>query len=400
MVKFYREVLDNGMTVLFEKRDIPVVSVAFAVRGGGINEKKEEKGISHFIEHMLYKGTEKRNALQVAKEIEEKGGVLNGFTDEEITAYWCKMPSEYLKTAMEVLGDLVKNPKFDEKELEKERNVIFEEIKMRRDNPSIYVLDKITSYLYEEPLGISLIGDEKTLKSMDREAIVNRFNQMYSPNNLILCVVGNANFEEILDFSKNNFGNKKGKIPELEVNKRNNNGVEKRKGLDQANLIFAHHVPFEKEKEIYAAEILSEIMAGGMSSRLFHEIREKRNLAYSIKGASDINKNFAFNLIYAGTTKKNVEKVKNLIIEEFKKIEKDLSEEELESMKKQIIGNHKISMEDSQNQMDHLLRYEILGDAKKFYDFEENMKSVKLEDVKEIARKAIKDHSFFALLPD
>ena len=161
-MKFKRKVLSSGMTVLFEKRDLPIVSVGFAVRNGGVNESAEEKGISHFIEHLLYKGTKKRKALDITSEIEKNGGELNGFTDEEITAYFCKMPSKNLNIALDVLTDIIKNSVFDEKELEKERKVIFEEIKMRRDNPRIYVIDKIEESLYEEPFGSSLIGTEKT----------------------------------------------------------------------------------------------------------------------------------------------------------------------------------------------------------------------------------------------
>src|SRR3989338_3964917 len=152
-LKIQRKILKNGMTVVLEKRNIPVVSVAFAVRQGGINENSDEKGISHFIEHMLYKGTPTRNAKKISEEIEKNGGVLNGFTDEMVTAYWCKMPSKHLNIALNVLGDMVKNPLFDEKEFEKERKVIFEEIKMRKDNPGIHALDKIQELLYEKPLG-------------------------------------------------------------------------------------------------------------------------------------------------------------------------------------------------------------------------------------------------------
>ena len=121
---FYRKVLKNGMTILFEKRNLPVVSVAFAVRNGGLNDSLEEKGISHFIEHMLYKGTPTRNTQKIAQEIEKNGGEMNGFTAEQLTAYWCKMPSRHLDTALEVLSDMIKNPLFDEKELDKERQVI------------------------------------------------------------------------------------------------------------------------------------------------------------------------------------------------------------------------------------------------------------------------------------
>src|SRR3989344_3713450 len=187
--KFYRKVLRNGMTLLFEKRENPVVSVAFAVRCGGVNEALHEKGISHFIEHLLYKGTRKRDSRQIAEQIEGKGGLLNGFTDESITAYWCKIPSKHLDVALNVLSDMVKNPLFDKEELEKEKKVIFEEIKMGRDNPLHHTYGEIQGLLYKKPFGEELIGTEKTLSSFTREKILKRFKNVYKPNNLILCVV-------------------------------------------------------------------------------------------------------------------------------------------------------------------------------------------------------------------
>ncbi|VVB82243.1 Insulinase (Peptidase family M16) [uncultured archaeon] len=396
--KFYRKVLKNGMTLIFEKRNLPVVAVAFAVRNGGINEQLSEKGISHFIEHMLYKGTPSRNSKQIAEEIEKKGGELNGFTDETITAFWCKMPSKHLKTALEVLSDMVKNPSFDEKEINKERKVIFEEIKMRKDNPHIYVFDEIQSELYSGTLGNKLIGTEQTMGAIDRKKILTKFNQVYTPNNLILGIVGDADFNELVKFAENNFGNIKGKVPKINFSQKNEYKIEKRKGVDQANVVFAYHVPLSTDKKSYAAEILNVLMAGGMSSRLFSEIREKRNLAYAIKGDSNINKDFAYNLIYVGTTKENVEIIKKLILEEFEKVFNDLKEEELNKVKEQIIGNYHISMEDSQMQLANLLMYEIDGNAKEFYDFEKNISEVKLKDVKNLAK--IKKYSFLALVPE
>jgi predicted Zn-dependent peptidase len=395
---FYRKVLKNGMTILFEKRNLPLVAVAFAVRNGGINEEISEKGISHFIEHMLYKGTPTRNSKQIAEEIEKKGGELNGFTDELITSYWCKMPSQHLNTALEVLSDMIKNPLFNEKELEKERKVIFEEIKMRRDIPHVYVLDKIQSELYNGTLGKGLIGTHETMSAIDRKKIIKKFNQIYTPNNLILCVVGNANLEEIVNFAEKNFGKIKGKVPNIKSGKKNEFKIEKRKGLDQANLIFAYHTPLSSDKKSYAAEVLLTLMAGGMSSRLFSEIREKRNLAYSVKGDSNIFKKFSYSTIYAGTTKENVKIVRELILEEFKKVSKELSEKELNQVKEQIIGNYYLSMEDSQMQMVNLLMHEIDGDARNFYEFEKNIRSVKLKDVKNLAK--IKKYSFLALIPE
>jgi predicted Zn-dependent peptidase len=398
MIKFQKKIFENGMVLLFEKRDLPVVSVAFAVRSGGINEKAEEKGISHFIEHMLYKGTPSRDARKIAEEIEKNGGVLNGFTDEEITAFWCKMPSKHLNVALEVLGDMVRNPLFDEKEIEKERKVIFEEIKMRNDNPMIYCADKINEYLYEGDFSLSLIGTEKTLKSLNREKLQKKFKETYQPNNLILCVIGDANFDNLVTYIENNFKSGKGNVPKIKFTSRNKEGIESREGLTQSNLVFAYHVPLATDKKSYAAEILNTILSEGMSSRLFREIREKRNLAYSIRGDSIINRDYAYNYIYVGTNKENITKVKDLIIEEFQKVAKELNEKELNQAKDQLIGNYQISTEDSQMQMINLLSYEIANTAEEYYKYEKEISQIKIEDVKELAIKAAEKHSFFALV--
>jgi len=382
---FEKKVLKNGMTVILEKRDLPIVSVAFAVRAGGIHESLDEKGISHFIEHMLYKGTSNRNSKQIAEEIEWNGGELNGFTSEEIVAYWCKMPSRHLNVALDVLSDMVKDPKFDEKELEKERKVIFEEIKMYKDNPKLHVFDEIQKSLYTGTMEMGLAGTFETMKSVDRKKMVETFEEIYKPNNMILCVVGDANFNEIVEFAENNFDNQKGKISKQKFDFKNEQKIEERKGIDQANLVFAYHVPLAGDKGSYVAHVLSTLMAGGMSSRLFAEIREKRNLAYAVKGDANINRDFAYNFIYVGTMKENVEKVKELILEEFQKVAKELTEKELNQTKEQLIGNYYISMEDSQIQMVNLLASEIQGDAEEFYNFEKNISEVKLEDVKEMA---------------
>lgn len=396
--KFHRKILSNGMTIIFEKRELPVVAVAFAVRNGGINETINEKGISHFIEHMLYKGTPTRNAKKIAEEIEKKGGELNGFTDEAITAYWCKIPSKHLNTALEVLSDMIKNPLFDAKELEKERKVIFEEIKMRKDSPHIYVLDNIQRELYNGTLGFNLSGTYETMSNIDRKNLIDKFKQIYQPNNMILGIVGDADFGEIVKFAEKNFGNIKGKVPEIEFSIKNGTKIEKRKGIDQANLVFAYHVPLSTNKKSYAAEVLGTLMAGGMSSRLFTEIREKRNLAYSVRGDSSITQFFAYNSVYVGTKKQNVELVKKIILEEFKKVAEELTKKELNQVKEQLIGNYHISMEDSQMQLISLLLHEIDGNAKEFYEFEKNILQVKLKEVKELAK--IKNYSFFALVPE
>ncbi|KHO54853.1 MAG: peptidase M16 protein [archaeon GW2011_AR19] len=396
---FQKKILPNGMTIVFEKRNVPVVSVVFAVRAGGINEEVSEKGISHFIEHMLYKGTKTRTSKQIAEEIEKNGGELNGFTSEEITAYYCKMPSKHLEIALNVLTDIIKNSVFDEKELEKERKVIFEEIKMYKDNPQMHSLSETQKLLYTGTLGINLAGTFESMNSIDRKKITKKFKQIYEPNNFILCVVGDANFEQIIKFAEKNFGNGKSQVPKQKFELKNESKTEEREGVDQANLVFAYHIPTASDDGCYAAKVLSSLMTGGMSSRLFEEIREKRNLAYAISGDSNINRDFAYNLIYVGTMKENVDKVKELILKEFEKVSKELTEKELNQTKEQLIGNYQISMEDSQTQMINLLVSEIQGDAKDFYEYEKNISKVKLKDVKELAKKTIKEYSFFALVP-
>jgi len=397
--RFYRKVLKNGMTIILERRSLPVVSVAFAVRNGGVNEREEEKGISHFIEHMLYKGTPTRDAKKIAEEIEKRGGELNGFTSEEITAYWCKMPSRHLNIALDVLSDMIKNPLFDEKELEKERNVIFEEIKMYHDNPRLHAMDEIQKLLYTGTMKINLAGTFNTMNSISRDKIIKKFSQVYTPNNLILCVVGDADFNSLIKFAENSFGKSKSIVPLEKFVFENGSKVEERVGIDQASLIFAYHVPTAIDKKSYSAIVLNSLMADGMSSRLFSEIREKRNLAYAVKGDSNINKNFAYNLVYVGTMKENIEKVKKLIIEEFGKVATSLGEEEIKQIKEKLISNYQISMEDSQQQMINLLSSEVYGNAKEFYDFEKNILQVKLAEVKQLALEAKKNYSFFALIP-
>jgi predicted Zn-dependent peptidase len=164
-------------------------------------------------------------------------------------------------------------------------------------------------------------------------------------------------------------------------------------------LIYAYHVPIAIDKKSYSAIVLNSLMADGMSSRLFSEIREKRNLAYAVKGDSNINKNFAYNIVYVGTMKENIEKVKKLILEEFGKVATSLGEEEIKQIKEKLISNYQISMEDSQQQMINLLSSEVYGNAKEFYDFEKNVLQVKLADVKKLALEAKKNYSFFALIP-
>jgi len=397
---FKKKILKNGMTILFEKRSVPVVSMILAAKSGSTSEELSEKGISHFIEHLMYKGTKNRSAREIAQGIEQRGGELNGFTSEEVTGYWCKMPSKTFREGMDVLIDIMKNSLFDEKEMEKERKVIFEEMKMYVDNPRLHVFNEIQKCLFGGTLSIDTIGTVESMKSINREKILQKFKEIYAPDNLIFCVVGDADFDEIVKIATDNFGNEKKKISPKKITFKNEIKIEERKGIDQANLVFGYHVPLARDEKSFSARVLNSILADGMSSRLFAEIREKRNLAYAVKGGSEISRDFAYNFVYVGTMKENVEEIKGLILKEFKKISEDLDEEELNQIKNKLIGNYQISMEDSQVQMVNLLAIEVHTKAEDFYNFEKNIKKVQLEDVKKLASEVKEgNYSFFALVP-
>ncbi|OYT36764.1 hypothetical protein B6U91_00435 [Candidatus Pacearchaeota archaeon ex4484_71] len=398
--KFTKKVLENGVTVIFEKRNLPVVSILIGVRRGSNTEELSEKGISHFIEHLLYKGTKTRTSNQIAEEIEKNGGELNGFTSEEMVGYWCKMPSRNYEIGFDVLMDMVKNPLFSEEEIEKERRVIFEEMKLYRDNPSSYAFDKIHECLYEGTMSKGILGSESTLQKISKGDILKKFQETYVSENLVVVVVGDADEDYVFSKVKDEFGRKSASDDFKEIKRKNEKRIETRKGIDQAVLIFAYHVPIAEDPGSKVAKVLTTTMAEGMSSRLFRQIREKRNLAYAIRGYSQIGKYFAHNIIYVGTKRENVEEVEKLILEEFKKVAEGFEDEELKKIKDQMIGNYQISLEDSQSQVENLFVSEVHTRAEDFYEFEKEIESVNKEDVRKMASLVREGgYSLFALVP-
>ncbi len=400
---FKRKVLKNGMTVVFEKRYLPVVSMGYGIKHGGINETLNEKGISHFIEHMLYKGTPTRTFKDISEQIENVGGIMNGFTDDELTAFWCKLPSKHLFEGLNVLTDIVKNPLFDKKELEKERKVILEEIKMYHDSPKEHVLTEIMTHLYDGSFSIPLIGTKETLNSMTRDDLLDKFNKVFTPNNMFFSIVGDADFDKICEYLEKSFDKLKYsqfKLKPQKIGLINKKETEKRAGIHQATLAFGYHSPIASDKKNYAAKILNTLMAGGASSRLFQEIREKRNLAYAVGGRTGIDKDFGCTVVFVGTTPESVKKVENLIVKEFKDVAENLTEKELNINKEKMIGRYQLVKESSEGWMTQLLYAENIGDVKELYNFEKNVKEIKLDDVKQMAKNAANKYSFFALVPE
>ena len=395
---FQKRKLSNGVTILFEKRDLPIVSLSISNPFAASHETSEIKGIAHFIEHLLYTGTKTRSNEDISREIEKRGGILNGFTSQDATSYWFKLPSEHIFSGIDILIDMLKNPSFDSEKFEKEKKVILEEIKMYHDDPQKNISDKILENLYEPPFGLGVIGTEETVSKLKRDFIINYFAQKYSPENFIVTMVGNAKLEEVCSFVEENFAPGNKKIEALKVTKKNSESVEERPGIDQAHFIFAIHAPTAISKERYALEVLDAYLANGMSSKLFLEIREKRGLAYAVKSAMSMEKNYSYYAIYVGTEKKAIPEVKKLILEGFDDIVENMTEKDLQEAKQRLIGLRKVSSEESINVMNELLFAEIAtGNAESYYNYEKEINAVSLEKVKKLAK--INKYSTTAIVP-
>lgn len=393
--EFYKTRLENGITVIFEKRQLPVTNILYSSRFGSAYEPAALKGIAHVIEHAVFKGTEKRSQKEIASTIEKVGGVLNAFTAQQQTTFLTKLPSKHADLGFEILSDMIVNPLFATKELNKEKNVIMEEQKKWHDIPENYLFIKIKEALYKNPFGLSVFGSEQTLRGINRESLVK-----FHKNNLsegIVTVVGNGDFDEIVSQVKNKFTMKnKVKPDRLKILKTNKIITEKREGLDQIHLSIAMHMPSLSDKNRYAPEIISTILGGGMSSVLWQEIREKRGIAYTVHSYTEQEKSYGYLTIYAGVNKNSQKEAAKVIFKEINKLQ-HLNQRELDEAKEKLIGNFAISNENGMNVAQNLVLNEIASEAEEFYKYPGRISEVKLSDVRKLAK--IKNYSLVALIP-
>ncbi len=396
---FQKKKLSNGITVLHEKRDLPVVSLSISNPFAASHETAEIKGIAHFIEHLVFTGTQTRTHEDISREIEKRGGVLNAFTAQDVTSYWFKLPAEHIFTGMDIIIDMLKNPKFEPEKFEKEKKVILEEIKMYHDMPQRYVYEKIEENLFESPLGMGIAGTKETVSSLSRDFVYDYFKEKYSPEHYIVTIVGNADLDKVCEYLEKSFSPENKSTSPQKIIKKNSDSVEERPGIDQSHFVLAMHAPKIDSGEFYTLEVLDAYLANGMSSRLFLEIREKRGLAYSVQSSISAEKNYSYYSIYAGTTKEAIPEVKRLIIEGFNEIEK-MTDKDLEESKERLIGLKKVSTEESINVMNALLFSEIAtGKAESYYDYEKEVEKVSLVDVKKLAKELINEFSTAAIVP-
>jgi predicted Zn-dependent peptidase len=353
---YNKAVLDNGLRVLTSTMPHSrSVCLAIFVGAGSCYESKEEAGISHFAEHLFFKGTERRpTSKEITQDIEGVGGIINGGTDKEVTVFWCKVASSHFPIALDVLSDLLLNSRFDNKEIERERQVINEEINMNLDIPQQRVDMLIDELLWpDQPLGREVTGYKETVSSITREQLLNYVARRYMPNNTVLSIAGNIQHEEATAQIKPMFDKwAAGELLSGYIT--NDKQTEARlriepKDIEQAHLCLAVHGFSHSHPQRFTLDLLNTVLGGGMSSRLFMEIREHKGLAYDIHSYTEhFLKSGSFG-IYAGVDPKKVEIALAAILEEVSKIQQGITASELTRAKELSKGRLYLRFEDSQN---------------------------------------------------
>jgi predicted Zn-dependent peptidase len=361
---YQKTVLDNGIKVITE--EIPFlksVSIGVWVVTGSRDEQPHENGISHFIEHLLFKGTERRTTFDIAKEIDSVGGTLNAFTGREYTCFYAKVIDKNLPLAIDLLSDIFIHSLMDPKDVEKERMVILQEIKMVEDTPDDYIHDLFNRVCWgEHPLGFPIFGTSELVQSFSRDQIYQFFKEHFQPNRIIICAAGNLQHQEVVDWIEKTFGqiSKSDKVRErIRPNSISATNIWKRE-LEQVHFCLGTKGLQYNHSLRFASYVLNTILGGGMSSRLFQEIRENRGLAYSVYSYLPTYIDTGLVVVYAGTNEGSFQEVIELILKEFVRLKKEpFKGGELETAKEQLKGNLLLSLESSDNLMTRLAKNEI-----------------------------------------
>lgn len=388
------QTLENGLTIIGE--EIPYlksISLGIWVKAGSIIETKENSGVSHFIEHMLFKGTKNRSSKELAREIDNLGGILNAFTSKECTCFYVKLLDEHIDIGIEVLSDMILNSCFDKKDIEKEKSVILEELKMYEDSPDDLSYDLLLENIYKDhSLGMNILGDRNTLKNFKRENILDYYNKYYVPNNSVISICGNFNFEEIVEKIKDKFKTWEAKEASINTTEPKFNPciIKKNKDIKQVNLaINLKAIPMINDREVYALSVVNNVFGGSISSRLFQKIREEKGLVYSIYSSQTLYQECGELGIFASTSNENVEEVYKLILDEIDLIRNEyISLQEIHESKEQLKGSYMLDRESTSSRMmsngKNLLMRNKVDDEQDIIDYINN---VEYQDVVEIIEK-------------
>lgn len=386
--------LSNGLTIVGE--EIPYVksiSLGIWINAGSRIETQENSGVSHFIEHMLFKGTKNRSAKDLAKDIDNLGGQINAFTNKECTCYYVHLLDEHIDTGIDVLSDMILNSLFDENDINRERFVILEELKMYEDSLDDLSYDLLLENIYpNDGLGMNILGNRETIKNITRKQILDYFETYYVPNNAVISICGNFDFDKIVQLIEEKFNTwmEKNVAIEVEEAKFNSCIVRKNKESEQVNIaINLKAIPEESEEEAYALAVVNNIFGGSTSSRLFQNIREDRGLVYSIYSSQTLFRKCGELGIFASTSEEYLKEVYDSIIDEIKNIKQNyVTEDELKESKEQLKGNHILSLESISSKMLSMGESMLLNKKVKTEDeIIEHINAVTMGQVKDIIDK-------------
>ena len=363
---YKKTVFPSGLRVVTE--DLPGVrSIAIGVwvNVGSRDERPEENGLSHFIEHMAFKGTKKRSAARIAHELESVGGSLNAFTSREQTCYYARILDRHLERAVDVLADILRNSRFDPQELEKEKNVIIEEIKDVEDSPGDWVHDLFAENIWKDhPLGKPIIGRRERIKSFDRSKVISYLSSKYLAEQIVVAASGNVSHSKLvalvrskLAFPSSNGVSPLNRFPPSEKGERSFTS----KNTSQAHVCLGVPSASFKDRNRYACLVLNTVLGGGMSSRLFQKVREEKALAYTIYSYHDFYEDAGILGIYLATSPEQVAPAVELVLDELAKIKKEkLPRREFVSAKEQLKGNLVLGLESTSSRMNRLGRHELV----------------------------------------
>ncbi len=381
--------LSNGFRIVTEHMPgLQSASIGIWVLAGGRHERLEQNGIAHFLEHMAFKGTKTRSALQIAEAIEDVGGYLNAYTSREVTAYYARVLQADVPLALDVLADIVLNPIFDEREIEVERGVILQEIGQALDTPDDVIFDWLQEQAYpDQALGRTILGPAERVGSFTREDLARFVAEQYGPGQMILSAAGAVDHDQLVREAEKLFGHLSPLISVSHDAAQFRGGEHRKvKTLEQAHFAIAFEGPDYGSDKIHAAQIYANALGGGMSSRLFQEIREKRGLCYTIFAQAGAYADTGMMTVYAGTSADQLEELSVVTLDEMKRAAEDMSEEEIDRARAQMKAGLLMGLESPSNRAERMARMvQIWGRVPELAEVVAKIDAVGLQDVRDFA---------------
>lgn len=394
---YHKTVLKNGVRIISEQLEhLRSVSLAIWVDAGSRHEVKSENGIFHFTEHMIFKGTENRSSLQIAKELDAIGGLSNAFTGKENTCFHARVLGEHFAHLADILSDIFLHSTFDVDDLERERQVILQEISMVEDTPDDHIHVLFNRLFWaDHPIGMPILGNEKTVSAIERKTILKYINKFYVPERILVAGAGNVDHQSMVSyfeplFSQLEAGNSN---PKTDIPRSNASVSVQYKDLEQVHICLGGEAPSQTSDKRFACVVLNTILGGNMSSRLFQEIRENRGLAYSVYSFLSSYIDAGLLGVYVATDSQNVNPVLEAIKNEIKKICKgEISKSDLTAAVDHLIGGIYLSSESADNRMMRIAKNEFV--FQKYVSYEElvsKLQQVTVDEVVEVASNIFQD---------